>query len=94
MDSGAVRLSGMGELYFHPSSASYLVCDPQGFTCSDAAFACCKMVHILILTDMGQCHKWVKQINKKLDCGGVLLVDICQEKAIGAITLLPRLESL
>lgn len=39
MDSGAVRLLGMGELYFSPSSASYLVCDLQGITCNNAAFA-------------------------------------------------------
>lgn len=29
----------MGELYFSPSSASYLVCDLQGVTCNNAAFA-------------------------------------------------------
>ena len=94
MDSGAVRLLGMGELYFSPSSASYLACDPQGVTCSDAAFARYKVAHILILTDMGRCHQWVKQINEKLDRGGVLLVGICQERSIGAITLLPPLVSL
>lgn len=48
MDSGAVRLSGMGELYFSPSSASYSACDLQGVACSDAAFAVYKIVHILL----------------------------------------------
>lgn len=57
MDSGALRLLGMGELYFSHSSASCLACDPQGITCSDAAFAHYKIAHILILTDMGQCHQ-------------------------------------
>lgn len=96
MDSGAVRLLGMGELYFSPSSASYLVCHPQGVTCSNAAFAHYKPVHILILTNMWQCHQWVKQINEKLDWGGGLLGDICQERSRRAIaiTLLPWLESL
>lgn len=81
----------MGELYFSPSSASYLVCHPQGVTCSNAAFAHYKIVRILILTDMWQCHQWVKQINEKLDWGGGLLVGICQERSRGAIaiTLLP-----
>jgi len=93
MDSGAVRLSGMGELYFSPSSASYLACDLQGVTCGDAAFAVYKIVHILILTGMGQCHQWVKHINETLDWGRVLLADNCPERSIGAIPLLPQLES-
>lgn len=63
MDSVAVRLLGI-ELYFSPSSASFLVCDPQGVTCSDAAFAHCKKLHILVLTEKEQNHQWVKQINK------------------------------
>lgn len=29
----------MEELYFSPGSASFLVCDPQGVSCSEAAFA-------------------------------------------------------
>lgn len=89
-----MRLSGMGELYFSPSSASYLLCDLQGVTCGDAASAAYKIVRILILTGMGQCHQWVKETNEKLDWGGVLLVDTCRERSIEAITLLPQLESL
>lgn len=64
MDSTAVRLLGMRELYFSPGSASFLVCDPQGVTCSDAAFAHYKKVDIVILTEKEWCHQWVKQINK------------------------------
>lgn len=93
MDSASVRLLGMGELYFSPGSASFLVCDPQGVTCSDAAFAHYKKVGILILTEKEQFHQWVRQINKSKDWSGVLLISICQERSIGATILLPWLDS-
>lgn len=57
MDSAAAKLLGMGELYFSPGSASFLVCDPQDVNCSDAAFAHYKKVDILILTKKEQCHQ-------------------------------------
>lgn len=93
MDSASVKLLGMGELYFSPGSASFLVGDPQGVTCSDAAFAHYKKVDILILTEKEHFHQWVKQINKSKNWTGVLLISICQERSIGATILLPWLDS-
>lgn len=66
---------------FNPRSASYLACSPQDVTCCNAAFAHCEM-HVLVLTDMGQCYPWMKQINEKLDWGGVLLVGYLPGKVL------------
>lgn len=93
MDSGAVRLLEI-ELYFSPSSASFLVCDPQGVTCSDAAFAHCKKTAHTCSYWKGAASsmEWSRLTKTKT---GVrfLLTSICQERFIGAITLLPWLDS-